>query len=90
MSSPLVANVNPNYPELVQFLVTPLLEDPKSLIVDAEHTLNGQRVWLRVSISSSDKGKVFGRGGRTIQAIRYVIEAAARTHSQQVHMEIFE
>ncbi len=80
----------PNYPELVDFLVSPLLDDPKALLVDAESTLGGQRVWLRVSFASGDKGKVFGRGGRTIQAIRYVLEAAARTHNQQVHMEIFE
>ncbi len=82
--------MSPNYPELVNFLVSPLLEDPTHLSVDAEHTLSGQRVWLRVSFAAADKGKVFGRGGRTIQAIRFILEAAARTHNQQVHMEIFE
>lgn len=81
---------SPNYPELVQFLISPLLEDASILMVDAEHTLAGQRVWLRISFAAGDKGRVFGRGGRTIQAIRYVIEAAARTHSQQVHLEIFD
>ncbi|WP_287127746.1 KH domain-containing protein [Candidatus Cyanaurora vandensis] len=80
----------PNYPELVKFLVSPLLDDPSLLLVDAESTLNNQRIWLRVSFAAGDKGKVFGRGGRTIQAIRYILEAAARTHNQQVHMEIFE
>ncbi len=80
----------PDYPGLVRFLVAPLLDDPSQLLIDAEHTLLGHRVWLRVSFASGDKGKVFGRGGRTIQAIRYIIEAAARTHDQQVHMEIFE
>lgn len=67
----------------------PFLESPDSLSVDCEisHTLN--RVWIRIAFDSTDKGKVFGRGGRNIQAIRTVIAAAAQTAGQSVYLDIY-
>jgi predicted RNA-binding protein YlqC (UPF0109 family) len=80
---------SPNYDELVQFLVQPFLESPESLSVDCEisHTL--KRAWIRIAFESTDKGKVFGRGGRNIQAIRTVIAAAAEAAGQSVYLDIY-
>jgi uncharacterized protein len=65
------------------------LELPDSLSIDCEisHILN--RVWIRIAFDSTDKGKVFGRGGRNIQAIRTVIVAAAQTAGQSVYLDIY-
>jgi uncharacterized protein len=80
---------NPNYVELVRFLIEPFLESPKTLSVDCEisHTL--KRAWIRIAFDSTDKGKVFGRGGRNIQAIRTVITAAAEAAGQSVYLDIY-
>jgi predicted RNA-binding protein YlqC (UPF0109 family) len=82
-------SANPNYDGLVRFLVQPFLESPESLSVDCEisHTL--QRAWIRIAFESTDKGKVFGRGGRNIQAIRTVIAAAAEVAGQSVYLDIY-
>ncbi|NCJ07423.1 KH domain-containing protein [Synechococcales cyanobacterium C] len=80
----------PNYPELVRFLVQPLLESPQTLRIDCETYAGEQRVWIRLSFASVDKGRVFGRGGRTIQAIRTVLAAAALDVGQQVHLEVLD
>lgn len=80
---------SPNYVELVRFLVQPFLESPETLSVDCEisHALN--RVWIRIAFESTDKGKVFGRGGRNIQAIRTVIAAAAAAAGQSTYLDIY-
>jgi hypothetical protein len=83
------SNHQPNYSELVRFLLLPFLDAPDSLSLDCE-MLNGQsRVWIRLAFEAADKGRAFGRGGRNIQAVRTVIEAAAKTVGQSVHLDIY-
>ena len=80
---------SPDYAGLVRFLVQPFLDSPTALSVDCEISLNTARVWLRVAFESEDKGKVFGRGGRNIQAIRTVIAAAAVAARHSVYLDIY-
>lgn len=80
---------SPDYAGLVQFLVLPFLEKPSSLRVDCEASPSKPRVWIRVAFEGEDKGRVFGRGGRNIQAIRTVIEAAAKASGQSVYLDIY-
>lgn len=79
----------PDYAALVRFLVQPFLESPNSLKVDCEIIPSKPRVWIRVAFEGEDKGRVFGRGGRNIQAIRTVIEAAAKAAGQSVYLDIY-
>lgn len=79
----------PDYVELVSFLVKPFLEFPDDLRVDCETRSNHSRVWVRLAFAKSDIGRVFGRGGRTIQAIRTVVEAAAQAAGQSVYLDIY-
>lgn len=79
----------PDYPQLARFLIAPLLDDPTSLKLDCERNLARQRVWLRVAFEGTDKGRVFGRGGRTIQAIRAVLAATAQLVGDTLYLEIY-
>jgi predicted RNA-binding protein YlqC (UPF0109 family) len=83
-------NASPDYIGLVRFLIEPFLESPTSLKVDCEKSNANERVWIRVAFDGSDKGRVFGRGGRNIQAIRAVIQAAGQAAGQFVHLDIYE
>ena len=81
---------NPDYVKLVRFLVQPFLESAESLSVDCE--LSGsrkRRAWIRIAFNNTDKGKVFGRGGRNIQAIRTVVAAAAEAAGHFVYFDIY-
>ena len=79
----------PNYEGLVRFLIEPFLNDPKSLSVNSEVNQNKNKIWLRVAFDKSDRGKVFGRGGRNIQAIRTAINTAAASHNESVFLDIY-
>jgi predicted RNA-binding protein YlqC (UPF0109 family) len=86
---PKLPAASPHYVGLVKFLVQPFLESPESLSVDCEMSYTLKRAWIRIAFDPTDKGKVFGRGGRNIQAIRTVIAAAAELAGQSVYLDIY-
>ena len=81
---------SPDYNGLVKFLLEPFLEDPESLHVDCEQLDQTHKIWLRVAFDSTDKGKVFGRGGRNIQAIREILKTTATIAGQSIYLDIYE
>ncbi|MBR8826285.1 MAG: KH domain-containing protein [Gomphosphaeria aponina SAG 52.96 = DSM 107014] len=81
---------SPDYSGLMQFLVQPLLDSPAALSIDCEQFNNNQRVWIRLAFEPSDKGRVFGRSGRNIQAIRTVLTTAATAAGQSLYLDIYD
>jgi predicted RNA-binding protein YlqC (UPF0109 family) len=81
--------VEPDYIELVKFLVKPFLETADALRVDCEHLAGGKRVMIRLAFDASDRGRVFGRGGRNIQAIRRIVDAAAALAGCQARLDVY-
>lgn len=79
----------PDYAKLVHFLVEPFLDSSESLSVDCEQLNENQRVWVRLAFADQDKGKVFGRGGRNIQAIRTVLATTALAANQSLYLDIY-
>lgn len=83
-------NSTPDYIGLVKFLIEPFLESPESLSIDCERSPARARAWIRLAFEGADKGRVFGRGGRNIQAIRTVIQAAAQAVGESVNLDIYD
>ncbi|MGP0128736.1 MAG: KH domain-containing protein [cyanobacterium endosymbiont of Rhopalodia musculus] len=81
---------SPDYLGLVGFLVEPLLESPDSLSVDCEKVNKNQRVWIRLAFEGNNKGRIFGRGGRNLQAIRVVLQVAATAAGQSLYLDIYD
>lgn len=80
---------SPDYVSLLRFLLEPLLESGDSLSVDCEKSPSKPKVWIRMAFDDPDKGRVYGRGGRNIQAIRTVLEAAAQTAGESIYLDIY-
>ena len=80
----------PDYDSLVRFLIEPLLESPGLLAFDCEQIASTKRVWIRLAFEENDKGKVYGRGGRNIQAVRNVLQTAAQMAGETLYLEIYE
>ncbi|MGK7957823.1 MAG: KH domain-containing protein [Crocosphaera sp.] len=89
-TSNLSYSVRPNYLKLIGFLIEPLLDSPDSLRVDCEEISSTQRVWIRLAVDEGDKGRIYGRGGRNIQAIQAVLAIAAKQVGQTLYLEIYE
>jgi hypothetical protein len=82
-------SAGPDYVRLAKFLLQPFLDIPDSLLVDCEYSSSKPKVWLRVAFEGTDRGKVFGRGGRNIHALRNVLETAANLAGQSLYLDIF-
>lgn len=65
------------------------MESPASLKVDCEVLPRNSRVLVRVAFDGEDRGRVYGRGGRNIQAIRTVLQGIARASGYSLHLDVF-
>ncbi len=72
--------------ELVEYLVKSLAEHPESVEI-AESEIE-DNVSLELKISPDDLGRIIGKGGNTINAIRTVVQAAASSHKKRAKLEV--
>lgn len=79
----------PDFSGLVKFLVEPFLDSPEALRVDCETHPSLAKVWIRIAFSGEERGKVFGRGGRNVQAIRNVVRATAMLWGWSAHFDVY-
>lgn len=72
--------------ELVRFLAESLVEDPTHVRVYTKETRRETIIKLRVA--QPDVGRVVGRNGRVANAMRSLLDVAARNHRKPVLLEI--
>jgi uncharacterized protein len=75
--------------DLLVYLARALVERPEEVRVEEYEEDDGTLV-LELSVADDDYGKVIGRGGRTAQAIRTVVKAAAVKDNRRVLVDIVE
>jgi predicted RNA-binding protein YlqC (UPF0109 family) len=75
--------------ELLEFLVRALVDDPGAVSVDQFEEDDGTLV-LELTVGEDDVGKVIGRGGRTIAAVRQLVRAAATRHGRRVLVDVVD
>jgi len=73
---------------LVEYLARQLVDDPESVQVD-ETERDGDLV-LRLRVAQDDVGKVIGRSGRMVRALRTVVRATGARENRRVLLEIVE
>ena len=75
--------------ELLVYLAQQLVDEPAKVEVEQFEEDDGTLV-LELSVDDDDYGKVIGRGGRTAQALRSIIKAAAVKDNRRVLVDIVE
>ena len=75
--------------ELLVYLAQLLVDEPAKVEVEQFEEDDGTLV-LELSVADDDYGKVIGRGGRTAQALRTVVKAAAVKDNRRVLIDIVE
>jgi predicted RNA-binding protein YlqC (UPF0109 family) len=74
--------------DLVAYLARRLVDEPDQVRVDAES--DGDTLRLRLTVAPEDVGKVIGKQGRIIRAIRTVVRSGGARRGQRVMLEIVE
>ena len=72
--------------DLLLFLARSLVDEPEKVEVEGRET--DSRVDLTLRVAPDDVGKVIGRGGRVVKAIRTVMKAASVKANKRVNVEV--
>ncbi len=75
--------------ELLEELARRLVDEPDRVAVEQFEEDDGTIV-LELAVADDDYGKVIGRGGRTANALRTVVKAAAVRENRRVLVDIVE
>lgn len=73
--------------KLLQTILEPMLDYPEALVISSDETPH--KVSYKISVHESDVGRVIGRGGRVIKAIRVVISNAERDAAKKVFVDLY-
>lgn len=77
--------VAPTAVAVCEYICRSIVSQPDDVSVEVDDT--GRRVELTVTVGDGDTGRVIGRRGRTAQAIRAVVRAAAARDDVEVDVE---
>ncbi|MDO8491044.1 MAG: KH domain-containing protein [Dehalococcoidia bacterium] len=72
--------------ELVEYIAKAIVDKPEEVVVTEE--VSDARVTLRLKVATEDTGKVIGKQGRIVQAIRSLVKVAAVKSGARVVLEI--
>jgi predicted RNA-binding protein YlqC (UPF0109 family) len=79
--------VTTDYAGLVEFIVKNIVEKPEAVEVDGNSRRHRSQT-VEVRLDPTDVGRVIGKGGKNIEAIRAVVKAAAIKDHQRVNVEV--
>jgi predicted RNA-binding protein YlqC (UPF0109 family) len=75
--------------EAVEMIVRALVHDADA--VDVRETERGEsKVIIEVRVAPEDMGKIIGRQGKTVRALRSLLHAASLKHGRRYVLEIVE
>ncbi|HET6645424.1 MAG TPA: KH domain-containing protein [Fimbriimonadales bacterium] len=74
------------YAPLVRYCVEMLVDDPEA--VDVEESVEDRSVQILVRVSQEDTGKVIGRRGQLVGALRNIINSVAAKNDDQVYLKV--
>lgn len=72
--------------ELVEYLVHSLVDHPEQVVLSVKE--EDDNVTMELTVAPEDLGKVIGKNGTTINAMRAVVQAAASSRGKRVRLDI--
>jgi predicted RNA-binding protein YlqC (UPF0109 family) len=74
--------------EFLRYVVQQLVEFPDEVLI--KHRQEGDKITYFLSMRQTDVGRLIGKGGSTIQAIRQLLSASVEKEGRKVAVEIAE
>jgi predicted RNA-binding protein YlqC (UPF0109 family) len=75
--------------DLLEYLARSLVDQPDEVRVDGFDEEDGTIV-LELHVADDEAGKVIGRGGRTVAALRVIMKAAAARDGSRVLVDVVD
>ena len=74
--------------EFLEFVLRQLVEFPDDMVLT--EIPGGKMTVFKLQLRQSDIGRVIGRNGQTIHALRALLNSSASRHNQRATLEIVE
>ncbi|MEI6345058.1 MAG: KH domain-containing protein [Verrucomicrobiota bacterium] len=74
--------------EFLRYVVRELVEYPDQVALKSRH--EGGRLFFQLSLAESDVGRLIGKGGGTIQAVRTLLNMAAEKKGLRASLDILD
>jgi len=75
--------------DLLAFLARALVDEPEAVSIESFEEDDGTLVY-ELSVAEDDVGKVIGRHGRTVNALRVVMRACAVKNGRRVLVDVVD
>ena len=72
----------------LKYVLESIVEDGKDLLIESK--IDELGVLLTVRVSERDMGKLIGKGGQTIKALRTLLRIIGGNQSQRINLKILE
>jgi len=87
-SAPAPASDVDDLANFVDYIVRSLVDAPSSVVVDMEEV--DETTVIKITCDKDDVGKVVGKRGKTIMAIRSLVSGAAGRLQKRVNVEVVD
>ncbi len=74
--------------EAVERIITALVGEPDQ--VEVNENADGKNVRIEVRVAPPDMGRIIGREGRTVKAIRSILFVAGQRHNKRFQLDLVE
>jgi len=75
--------------EFVEYLVKQLVDNPDKVIIE-ENTPNENTIEINIKVDKDDIGKVIGKHGNNINAMRILVTAVGAKGKQRATLQVVE
>jgi uncharacterized protein len=75
--------------DLVEFLARAFVDEPEDVSVHS-YEEDSETLVYEISVAEDDVGKVIGRGGRTVNALRCVLRACAAKQDKRILLDVVD
>jgi uncharacterized protein len=72
----------------VERIINSLVSEQEAVEID--EIVDGKNVRIEVRVAESDMGRIIGREGRTVKAIRSLLFVAGHKHGKRFHLDLVE
>ena len=72
----------------LRYVLESIVEDKDALQIDTKHDELG--ILLTVQVSDRDMGKLIGKGGQTVKALRTLLRIIGGNSQQRINLKILE
>ncbi len=74
--------------ELLQYIISNIVEDVEAIKIESK--VDDMGVLLMLSVAKDDMGKVIGKWGKTIQAIRDLLKVVGSKLEERIYLKVVE